>query len=169
MHCKLCPWKLVRRHIYKMFCWFRSLAGGESSWLKIHGWSHIPRTSFWGTFSHCREKLLSTVLPAVSKNTLVLISALSDFWPFFLVCNCQNGNRMSSILAKTLEMNNKRTLGLLCEKGQYKLECFIARRLIGSKGSCKEFGALVWGCTHGALFKLGWWKLFCTCITYTGL
>lgn len=46
-HCKLCPWKVVRHHIYKMFCWFRSLAGGKSSWLKIHGWSHIPRAVFF--------------------------------------------------------------------------------------------------------------------------
>lgn len=78
-HCKLCPWKVVRHHIYKMFCWFRSLARGKSSWLKIHGWSHIPRAIFRGTFSHCCEKLLSTVQPTVLSSSLLSSHIMAFF------------------------------------------------------------------------------------------
>lgn len=100
-HCKLCPWKVVRHHIYKMFCWFRSLAGGKSSWLKIHGWSHIPRAVFFfilsfffflggGAFSYCCEKLLSTIQLAVAKNSLDFICDSSDYGLYFRLSALKN-------------------------------------------------------------------------------
>lgn len=57
---------------------------------------------------------------------------LLRFMSFFFCFNDQDSNRIIFILSKTFEINNKHTLGLLCEKDQYKLEWFIARWLIGS-------------------------------------
>ena len=93
-HCKLCPWKVVRHHIYKMFCWFRSLAGGKPDWLKIHVGTHIPRAVFFfwggGGFSYCCEKLLSTIQLAVAKNSLDFICDSSDYGLYFCLSALKN-------------------------------------------------------------------------------
>lgn len=98
---------------------FKSLAGGKN----IHGGFHVPRFSvffhflvvrnFCPNFSLQHPKTTFRVSPQI-------IAFISSY-------NQQDGNRMSFILGKTFELNNKLTLGLLCERGQYKRWCFSAR------------------------------------------
>lgn len=152
--CKLCPWKLVRHHIYKMFCWFRSLAGGKLSWLKIHGWSHNPRAFFpffpdWHfpivVRNFCPQ--LSSQLPKILWTCFFSSQIIAFPLPLCLsaLSNLKESNRMSFIPAKTSEPNNQRTLGLLCEKGLYNFSVSLQDGWLALQGAVKHlvpsFGA----------------------------
>ena len=84
-------------------------------------WKFTTDLTFQGQFFEGHFPIaVRNFCPQASLQFFVLL----DYGLFFLLSvfsNHQDNNRMSFILAKTFELNNKRTLGLLCEKAQYKL------------------------------------------------
>lgn len=173
-HCKWRPWKVVRHHIYTMFCWFRSLAGVKWSWLKIHGWSHIPRAIFRGTFSLL---LWQTSVHSPARNCKKNFGpnfCPLRLWPFFppsclLLVITKTATRWVSFLPRPLSSTTSLHWDYCVRRPNINSSVSLQDGWLALKGPVKNlvpsFGASFRRC----LLNYGWWKTFCACIAYTGI